>query len=457
MHMNRILRQRPHAAGPPRRWRWLAAASLTACLTAACTSTAATSGTTAATSTATTSATASAPTTSAPAASAATAPLHCGAPKRCYSPQAYQVAYGVAPLLSRGIDGSGETVVMPELAAQPAAADASYTDIRQDLAAFDSKFGLPPARLQVVNTIAQSKTPYLAVGEEEVEDTEMVHAIAPGAILDVVLMPADVLSSNADMAAAITHVIQAGVALHAAIISISASGGEHLRTRAEWAAMNAALQQAREQHVTVVASSGDTGAISDDGPPVQVSMPASDPLVLAVGGTTLDEARPAGTYHGEMAWNDSANASGGGYSGLFTRPSYQDGLARAGATRGVPDVAANADRATAMAIEYSDGRLRPAEGTSAATPLWAGVIALADQQAGQHLGFVNPAIYAIGRSPGYHQAFHDVTIGDNSVLWHSSLIAGYHAGPGWDPVTGWGSPDAQYLVPLLARTAGSGA
>jgi subtilase family serine protease len=344
--------------------------------------------------------------------------VDCGpeAPKRCYSPQAYQVAYGVAPLLSHGIDGSGETVVMPELAAQPPASNGAYTDIRQDLAAFDSKFGLPPARLQVVNTIAKSKTPYLAVGEEEVEDTEMVHAIAPGAILDVVLMPAGVLSSNAAIAAAITQVIRAGVAVHAAVISISASGGEHLRTRAEWAVMNAALQQAREQRVTVVASSGDTGAISDDGPPRQVSMPASDPLVLAVGGTTLDAARPSGAYQGEMAWNDGANASGGGYSGLFPRPSYQDGLARAGATRGVPDVAANADSSTAMALEYGDGELRPAPGTSASAPLWAGVIALADQQAGHPLGFINPAIYAIARGPAYHRAFHDVVTGDNSVM-----------------------------------------
>ena len=178
MHMNLILRQRPHAAGPPRRWRWLAAAALTACLTAACTSTAATRGTAKTTSAATTAATAS----------ATTAPLDCGppgAPKQCYSPQAYQVAYGVTPLLSRGIDGSGEIVVMPELA-QTLASNGGSTDIRQDLAAFDSKFGLPPARLQVVNTIAHSKTPYLAVGEEEVEDTEMVHAIAPGAILSLI-------------------------------------------------------------------------------------------------------------------------------------------------------------------------------------------------------------------------------------------------------------------------------
>jgi subtilase family serine protease len=107
-------------------------------------------------------------------------------------------------------------------------------------------------------------------------------------------------------------------------------------------------------------------------------------------------------------------------------------------------VAANANFDTAMAIEYSDGSLRSATGTSASTPLWAGVIALADQQAGRHLGLINPALYAIARGSAYH----DVTTGDNSVLWP----AGYTAGPGWDPVTGWGSPDAQYLVPLLARS-----
>jgi subtilase family serine protease len=85
------------------------------------------------------------------------------------------------------------------------------------------------------------------------------------------------------------------------------------------------------------------------------------------------------------------------------------------------------------------------------------VIALADQQAGHPLGFVNPALYQIARSPAYHQAFHDVVTGDNSMLWSTGVIVGYNAGPGWDPVTGWGSPDARYLVPLLAHTARSGA
>jgi subtilase family serine protease len=441
MHSNKISPKRPPAARPPGRRprrRWLAAVPLAACLAAAYPA-AAVGGTVAS-------------------ASAGTAQVNCAPPgmklEPCYSPQAYETAYGVAPLLRRGIDGRGETVAMPELAQTPASPGA--TDIRQDLAAFDTTFGLPPASLHIVNTIAGSPTPYLADGEE-LGDAEMAHAFAPGATLDIILVPAGITASPGSFAAAITKVIQEGVSLHAAVLSISGSGGEHAFTRAEVAAMNAALEQARDQHVTVLGSSGDDGAISShEGPPVQVNMPASDPLVLGVGGTILD-ASPDGAYLGEMAWNDNTEASGGGYSSLFPRPPCQDGLARAGDARGVPDVAANADPYGAMAIEYGDGEVRAATGTSSSTPLWAGVIALADQEAGHPLGFVNPALYAIARGPAYHQAFHDVTTGDNSILWPTGVFTGYTAGPGWDPVTGLGSPDAQYLVPLLARTARSAA
>jgi hypothetical protein len=75
----------------------------------------------------------------------------------------------------------------------------------------------------------------------------------------------------------------------------------------------------------------------------------------------------------------------------------------------------------------------------------------ADQYAGRHLGFVNAAIYRIGRGAGYHQAFHDITTGNSTVTFPQGTITGYRASPGWDPVTGWGSPDAQVLIPLLAR------
>jgi subtilase family serine protease len=122
----------------------------------------------------------------------------------------------------------------------------------------------------------------------------------------------------------------------------------------------------------------------------------------------------------------------------------------------VPDVAADADHRPGMAIAFdsrgNDYSLFPGGGVSVAAPLWAAVIALADQYAGRDLGFVNPALYRIGRS-AHHQAFHDVTTGTNTVTINTQTITGYHAAPGWDPVTGWGSPNAQVLVPLLARDA----
>jgi subtilase family serine protease len=93
----------------------------------------------------------------------------------------------------------------------------------------------------------------------------------------------------------------------------------------------------------------------------------------------------------------------------------------------------------------------PASGTSAAASLWAGIMALADQDAQHDLGLVNPAIYRIARGPSYHKAFHDVTTGSNILsMPYPGGTAGYQAGPGWDQATGWGTPDAQVLIPLLA-------
>ena len=194
-----------------------------------------------------------------------------------------------------------------------------------------------------------------------------------------------------------------------------------------------------------------------------VNLLASDPLVLGVGGTSLTASHTTGAWLSETAWGlPSGNpgkcrpfqASGGGFSHLFPRPGYQDGVPGIGATRGVPDVSADASGHTGMAIVLSnDGRtmVRDSGGTSASAPIWAALIALADQYAGRHLGLVNPAIYQIARSPRYHQAFHDVTTGNNTVQFPPTTITGYQAAPGWDPVTGWGSPDAKVLIPLLAR------
>jgi subtilase family serine protease len=194
----------------------------------------------------------------------------------------------------------------------------------------------------------------------------------------------------------------------------------------------------------------------------EVSLPASDPLVLGVGGTRLIASHKTGGYIGETAWGlpygapgTTDQASSGGFSHLFARPGYQDGIAAIGTARGVPDVSADASGHTGMALIISDGggriSISDSGGTSGSTPFWAGVIALADQYAGHGLGFVNTALYAIARGPRYHQAFHDITRGDNTVKFPPRTFAGYRAGPGWDPVTGLGSPNAQVLIPLLAR------
>ena len=95
--------------------------------------------------------------------------------------------------------------------------------------------------------------------------------------------------------------------------------------------------------------------------------------------------------------------------------------------------------------------IAPGAGTSAGAPFWAGLVAIADQYAHRDLGFINPSLYRIARSASYRAAFHDVTTGDNTVRFGTVTVSGYRAAPGWDPVTGWGSPDAQVLVPLLAR------
>jgi subtilase family serine protease len=390
-------------------------------------------------------------------------------PATCYTPRVFRTAYGISPLLERGIDGRGQTVGMPELAQQPGP-DAS--DIRQDMARFDSLFGLPPARLRVVNSLAGSASPWLA-GGEEVEDAEMVHAVAPGAAISIVVIKPSAVSSAADFAAALTAFLRLG-ATQGGVLSISASIGEHYLTPAEVAGVDAALRADRDHHVTVVAASGDKGAASDlhfgSATPVkEVSLPASDPLVLAAGGTSLTAGRATGAYIGETAWNtlpappspgDGSSASGGGFSHLFARPGYQVGVPGAEATRGVPDVAGDAAFDTGMAVvsggSAGQAVVRPATGTSAAAPFWAGLVALADQFAHRHLGFITPAIYRIARGPDYHAAFRDITTGDNTFVFPPTTITGYPAGPGWDPVTGWGTPDAAMLVPLLATADRNG-
>jgi subtilase family serine protease len=401
-------------------------------------------------------------------------PLDCDSVTTCYTPRQIQVAYGIRPLLERGIDGRGETVVLPELA-ETQLLPPVVSDLRQDMSRFDSLFGLPAARLKVVRSITSSASPWLANGEE-VLDAENVHAVAPGAAITIVLVKSTSLNNRANAVAAATAAIRVGTA-QGNVISISAAGqtgGEHCDTQTEVDRLNSVLQAAAARHVTVIAASGDIGTVGEPCavikgltggafPPVkEVNLPAADPLVLATGGTSLDASHTTGAYISESAWGlpfgspgTQFQASGGGFSRRFARPGYQNGVPGIAAARGVPDVSADASPHTGMALVITDGgnhhTIRNSGGTSASAPLWAGLIALADQYAGRHLGFVNPAIYRIGRSASYHEAFHDITTGNNTPTFPGHTINGYTATPGWDPVTGWGSPNAQALIPLLAR------
>jgi subtilase family serine protease len=404
----------------------------------------------------------------------------CFSASTCYTPQQLEVAYGVEPLLRRGFDGRGETVVLPELA-ESKLAPPLVTDLRQDFAAFDHLFHLPAPRLRFASTFAGPRDPWLAYGEE-VLDAEVIHTIAPRAALTILLVKATSLDGADQAVAASVAALRTG-ASEGAVISLSPAGqigGEHCVDHAQLTQLNAALRADADHHVTVVAATGDSGAAGEpcalidalDGhisaaftPRKEVILVASDPLVLSAGGTTLDASHTTGAWTRETTWGlpdgtpgTGFQASGGGFSHLFRRPSYQAGIAGIGAGRGVPDVAADANPQTGFPVVTGNAgggyTISAHAGTSASAPLWAGIIALADQYAKRHLGFVNPAIYRIARGSHYHQAFHDVTAGHpNTARFPHGTIPGYRGGPGWDPVTGWGSPNAQVLVPLLASDA----
>jgi subtilase family serine protease len=217
----------------------------------------------------------------------------------------------------------------------------------------------------------------------------------------------------------------------------------------------------------VTVASGDEGStqntcdVSSFFPTPTVATPASDPLVLAAGGTALTLSS-TGLYQNESAWTQVSvqqnnGAGGGGESSLYGRPDYQDGFNQ-GSARGLPDVSFDADPNTGYIVtcSFCNGGTRVwfnTGGTSFAAPAWAGLIALADQIASRSLGFVNPALYAIfAHVP---QAFNDLTSGTNSYAFVNSsgqvvTVPGSAAVPGWDAVTGLGSPNASVLLPLLA-------
>jgi subtilase family serine protease len=219
-------------------------------------------------------------------------------------------------------------------------------------------------------------------------------------------------------------------------------------------------QNAAQQNVTVLSGSGDSGSSNIETnqtayfPFPTVEFPASSPFVTAVGGTSL-YADGTGNYGYETAWI----GSGGGVSQQFSQPSYQSTLPAAvqqtlANHRGVPDVAFNADPATAILVYTSfipnASGYYFINGTSEGPPQWAAIIADANQLAGHPLGFLNPKLYALGASGGQSKLFHDITFGSNAFNGPIG-VPGYTATTGWDLTTGWGTPNLGKLVWELAK------
>jgi kumamolisin len=205
------------------------------------------------------------------------------------------------------------------------------------------------------------------------------------------------------------------------------------------AALDAACQSAAALGITITVASGDNGssdAVSDN--KNHVDFPASSPHVLACGGTNLQGS--GASISDETVWNaqPKGGATGGGVSDIFPLPAWQAGArvpkpAKPSGGRGVPDVSGDADPATGYIVRV-DGKTFVIGGTSAVAPLWAGLIAVANQQNGKSAGFIQPAIYAA------RGAFRDIVDGNNGS---------FEAGPNWDPCTGLGSPIAPQLIDAL--------
>jgi kumamolisin len=270
-------------------------------------------------------------------------------------------------------------------------------------------------------------------------DIEVAASVAPGAKIAVYFTP----NTDQGFIDAITTAVH-DTTNKPSVVSISWGGPESSWTQQSLTALDAACQSAAALGVTITVAAGDDGS-TDGGTGNNVDFPASSPHVLACGGTKL--VATGAVISSEVVWNELANkegATGGGVSTVFALPSWQANAkvpAPASATggRGVPDVAGDADPTTGYTIRV-DSQTQVIGGTSAVAPLWAGLIAVANQQLKTHVGFIQPAIYAAKAASG----FNDITQGNNGA---------FSAGPGWDACTGLGSPNATKLIPMLAAAA----
>jgi kumamolisin len=327
--------------------------------------------------------------------------------------------------------GAGQTIGIIELGG-------GYR--QADLTAYFQTLGQTSPTITAVSVDGGKNAPSTASSAdgEVMLDIEVAGSVAPGAAIAVYFTP----NTDQGFIDAITTAVH-DTTNKPSVISISWGGPESSWTQQSLTALDAACQSAAALGVSITVAAGDNGS-TDGGTGNNVDFPGSSPHVLCCGGTTLEAS--GSVISSEVVWNELANdegATGGGVSNDFPLPTWQansnvpaPSVSTGG--RGVPDVCGDADPTTGYTIRV-DGQTSVIGGTSAVAPLWAGLIAVANQQLGTTVGFINPAIYAAKAAA----AFHDITQGNNGA---------FSAGPGWDACSGQGSPIASVLIPLLAPT-----
>ncbi|MGA2983827.1 MAG: S53 family peptidase [Terriglobia bacterium] len=341
-----------------------------------------------------------------------------------------------------GVNGQGEAIGIIELGG-------GYT--QSDLDAYFSGLGISPSpSVSAVSVDGGQNQPTGDANGPDAEvmlDIEVAGSVAPGAKIVVYFTP----NTDSGFLDAINQAVT-DTQNKPSVISISWGGPESTWTAQSLQSYNSALEAASVVGVTVCIAAGDDGSTDGvtDGE-AHVDFPASSPYALACGGTHL--AGSGSSITEEVVWNDLPDngATGGGVSATFPLPSWQANANVPPSVnpgnfkgRGLPDVAGDADPQTGYTVEV-DGSSEVVGGTSAVAPLWAGLITLFNQATAAPVGYFNPNLY--GKVAASAGAFHDITSGNNGS---------YQAGPGWDPCTGWGSPDgAAILQSLPASTATS--
>lgn len=388
----------------------------------------------------------------------------------CYTFDQLRTAYGVDRLAQGGLSGAGERIAVVMATGSPT--------LQSDLNTISDQLGIARTTLRVIEQKPPDGAPVapfdyrnkdlVAEAHEATMDVQATHAMAPGA--QIILYQVDVDQAQADsgltadvvrrMAQGVRDLVDQDAADVISLSFVSAEQGPTAeRMTPLYKEMQPEFRKAAQAGITVVAAAGDDGAAPTEGTAGQplrgVAWPASDPNVVAVGGTRLLLDDAGHRTAPDTVWDDKLGATGGGLSTVFPRPAYQNGIASiAGPHRAVPDVSltASGDGSTMIYFTMAGvGQWVPMVGTSLAAPLFAGMVALADQRAGRRLGNVDTLLYPEGsgtaRAAG--AGIVDVTSGENGP-------GGYRAVEGYDLASGLGTVDATKLVAALASAGGGG-